>query len=405
MRTFQRSPGARRLLPHLLFPFLLMSLLLAGCTDGGNASSNHPSPTAKRPPATARMVYASNRALLTAVNGATGAIAWQYHPTSTLAQFSGISDVSPAGRAIYVGTYDGSNALLLALQADSGRTIWTARLAFPGIPIGEAANGLLYIAGPALAALQPATGRQVWLARPDSGAFHTQPVLANKMIYIGGDDGLYAFEALTGKRVWKSAGATAVQSLAAARSLLYAASGGGARIVAVAAATGKVAWQYRAGAGIVGDLQAANGLVYFSTADNFVNALMQERPDLAWRTPIVQPGTPGVVEGSNLYLTGKAGTHSLVYALDRQIGKIVWQSDFVSLPLSKYRPRIAGLVYVARIGVHDEADGYISALDPANGRPIWQTEVSGGDDGELTPISAWCPATSLHCEQAGQNYT
>lgn len=67
--------------------------------------------------------------------------------------------------------------------------------------------------------------------------------------------------------------------------------------------------------------------------------------------------------------------------------------------LSPSRPKVAGLVYTARVGVHDASDGYVVALDPATGKPIWQTQVDGDSDGELTEVTAWCTSPIPGCGQ------
>lgn len=399
------APGFRR----ILLSILLLSLALSGCSNARNVS-NRPASPENRPRAShtvARLVYASNHSLLTALDGASGAIVWTYHPGLSLNFISGISDAS--GQAVYVGTTDSTHAHLVALRADTGRLIWSVATTYPGIPRGEVSHGLLYIGGAALSAFQPATGQQVWLAQPDTGHFRTQPFLSTTAIYIGGDDGLYAFDQTTGKRLWKNSSVLALQSLTISHRLLYAAqvsgSGKNNSILALDGESGKLLWQFHASAKIQGDLQAANDHIYFSTADNFVNALNENRPVLVWRTPISAPGTPGVIAGSNLFVTGNSNGHFSIYGLFWQSGKIFWQSDFSRWKLSGYRPRIAGLVYTARDGVHDASDGYVVALDPATGKLVWQTQVDGGDDGDLTPITAWCASTVLPCEQANQNYT
>ncbi len=383
----------------LLLMILLVSLALAGCSSANNTSSSPASP-GNRPQGsnrTARLVYAADHSLLAALDGTSGAIIWRYQPGLSLNFISGISDATD--RAIYVGISDGAHAHLVALRADTGRLLWSVATPYAVIPSGEASNGLLYAGGAALSAFQPATGRLVWLARPDTGRFSTQPFFSNTAIYIGGNDGLYAFDPMTGSRLWKNSSIPTLESLALADRLLYTAQSG-RNILALDATSGKVLWQFRTDAKVQGDLQAANGLVYFSTANNFVNAIKEGT--LAWRTPLPLPGTPGVTTSSNLYVTGNASNHYLVYGLSWQSGKILWQSDFSTWKLSKYRPRIAGLVYTARNGVHDASDGYVVALDPATGRPVWQTQVDGGDDGDLTPVTAWC---SIQCTQANQNYT
>lgn len=394
---------------QLLLSVLLLSLVLSGCLSQGDASNRPPSSGKKSQGVieTARLVYASNHSLLTALDGTSGAIVWTYHPGLSLNFISGISDAT--SKALYVGTSDGAHAHLVALRADTGQLIWSVAMEYAGIPLGEASNGLLYVGGAALSAFQPATGQQVWISRPDSGFFSTQPFLFNETIYVGGDDGLYAFDKATGKRQWKNSSITSVQSLTVSHHVLYTTPSpnpaNSNNILALDAGTGKILWQFRASGKIQGDLQAANGLIYFSTADNFVNAMREGSPALVWRIPLAFPGTPGVITGSNITITGKWNTYYTVYGLAWESGKILWRSDFSTWKLSSYRPRIAGLVYTARNGVHDASDGYVVALVPGTGKILWQTQVDGGDDGDMSPITAWCLSAALHCDQANQKYT
>lgn len=387
---------------QLLLSILLLALVI-GCSGEGNAL-NHPPSAGKTPLVgieTAKIVYTNDRSLLTAINGSSGAIAWRYRSSFPLNFFIGASN--PLGNALFASTSDGAQVHLVSLQAATGQVIWSVALPlqYAGVPVG--ADGLIYLGGAVISAFKPETGQQVWIARPDAGHFRGRPLISNGVVYATGDDGLYAFDEASGKKLWKNSQITSLHRLTASHDLLYIVQDTNSvkdTILALNAKSGALAWQFQTGGKIQEELRIANGLLYFSTTDNFVSALKENAPVLVWRTPLFSPGVPGAVTGSNIYVTGMQGDQNIAYELAWDSGTILWQSDFSFWKLSKHRPKVVGLVYLARDAAHDVSDGYVVALNPVTGKAVWQTQVDGGDDGSLAEVGVWCTPAAPGCSES-----
>jgi alcohol dehydrogenase (cytochrome c) len=125
------------------------------------------------------MYYTTNTDEVMAVNAATGALRWSYVPSINPLLGPQGAEAAPVNRGVTVGggrvyelTVDDQ---LIALQADSGRRLWSVRVADPNLGYTENSPGTLWrgeliVGGPAgdaglrgfVAAYSSADGRELW---------------------------------------------------------------------------------------------------------------------------------------------------------------------------------------------------------------------------------------------------
>ncbi|MEV5829168.1 PQQ-binding-like beta-propeller repeat protein [Spirillospora sp. NPDC052242] len=134
----------------------------------------------------------------------TGAVRWS-RPLETMLLMPRDGDL------IFAGS---SRTTLDALSTGTGRKVWSADLPDAAQDSDDedalllnvrAANGLVYVNGPTVYALDPSTGRPRWTYTPSSPGGQTRPFLANgKYVYIMDAPRLVALDARTGRRVWSA---------------------------------------------------------------------------------------------------------------------------------------------------------------------------------------------------------
>lgn len=106
-----------------------------------------------------------------------------------------------------------SRTTLDALSSGTGRKVWSADLPDAGRDPEDdvlslnvtPANGLVYVHGPTIYALDASTGRQRWTYKPSSPGGQTRYFLVNgDHVYIMDSPRLVALDARTGRRVWSA---------------------------------------------------------------------------------------------------------------------------------------------------------------------------------------------------------
>ena len=256
--------------------------------------------------------------------------------------------ISPAvgNGTVYIDTFDG----LCAYAAASGTNLWCGGPAnyLPDAPSGAAlVDGIAYFgsASGTLAAIDAATGAQIWSAPIGSNNNASSPAVANGVVYLNGD-GLSAFNAKTGAPIWSSSilGGINTSSPAVVGGVVYS---GGSTVAAFNAKTGAVLWSVSPGGpqSIPGDSPAvAKGTVYIGT---------------------LVPGPRGSSTGT-------------LYALNAHSGKTVWSAPVPSGITSS--PAVAnGVVYVGT------DDGTLFAFNATTGA---QLAVVAGVAGQSSPTVA-----------------
>jgi outer membrane protein assembly factor BamB len=231
---------------------------------------------------------------------------------------------------------------------------------------------------------------------PTGDRLVSSPVLQDKALYFGGDDGnIYAVEAETGRQVWKRpTGGPVPSTPAVANGMVYAGSYDG-KFYALNAQTGAIKWKFATGGerrfeakGIHGlepknqtiadqfdvflsSPVIAQGVVYFGSGDGHLYALDANTGDLKWKFK-----TGDVIHASPAYADGVlyvGSWDSYFYAVDAATGKEKWRFHGGEDPLihnqvgfQSSAAVVDGVVYVGC------RDSNLYALEAATGKEKWR---------------------------------
>ena len=271
------------------------------------------------PALAADMVYAySSSSVVTALEGATGTPRWSKSISSVRGAFPGSPTL--AGNLVYAVPHE-----LVALDWPNGSVVWTRPDVGCFLCSPAVASGTLFIGGgPAvgrmLLALDAATGDPRWSYRPQAGrnfAWSASPAVAGGRVFQaayvqqrgGKAYSLYAFNASSGKRLWKVRVGTSEfltsSSPAVAYGRVYYVSPGN-RIYAVRASNGKRLWS-RAISTSASSPAVAGGVVYFG-AGLTVYALDARTGKTLWRARTSSDPSDPAVFGGTLYVGSGDGT-------------------------------------------------------------------------------------------------
>jgi outer membrane protein assembly factor BamB len=313
--------------------------------------------------------------------------AWSFKPEGTL--FFGEPAIAPkriyaAGCQADLGAYTG---LLTCLDLDTGKPLWQ---------ISEDANGPLrpFFSSPALSG---------------DGKF----LVIGQGLHQDRDCSLLCFDTATGKQVWAAKtplhvesspaifGDIAVVGAGAIEGENGLAVGDPGFVLAVDIPSGKTLWKQP-----VNDPESSpaideNGIVYIGSGCNG-NAVVAMRSDtdeelqkknldrVVWKTGVGQPMlAPITLAGRMVIAAGGNGdmVHSgnnpqgLLVALDRQDGKILWQTILPDAVLGAVAFLDGKLICPVR-------NGEVVALNASDGSVLWRARVSG-----KAPVLAGCAVT------------
>ena len=239
-----------------------------------------------------------------------GRVVWQRR--------TGLNESSPlvVDGVVYVGDWGGH---VWALDARSGQTRWRARI--DGRIKGSlaASGGRVYVGtyDGHVYALSARSGKRVWRSSAQArlggrGTFYSTPAAAYGRVFIGNTDGkVYAFGATTGRLLWsQSTGGYVYSSPAVWRRLILIGSYD-RHFYALDAATGDVRWRFAANGPISGSASVIAGVVYFSTFAQRTYALDASTGKEVWRW---EDGkySPVVADRERLYLVGLGRLYGMV---------------------------------------------------------------------------------------------
>ena len=294
-----------------------------------------------------------------------------------------------AGGRVY--TID-TQAVVRAFDANSGARVWEQRVrgeqTSRGTLFGGGVsfdNGRVYVTNGAgdAAALDAATGRQLWIVRP-GGPLRGAPTIASGSVYvISQDNQIFALNAETGRTQWNGTGAVELAGVfgtaapAFAQSTVVAGFSSG-ELTAYRYENGQVVWQdtlSRTGVStIVGNLSdidadpvVDNGRVFAVGQGGRMVAVELVTGQRAWELNIAGISTPWVAGEWVFVVTDRAQ----LLAISRASGKVRWMKQ-----LQRYRspdkagsgpvfwrgPLLAGGQLVLASSV-----GHLIFLNPADG--------------------------------------
>ncbi len=257
--------------------------------------------------------------------------------------------------------------IVLALDADTGKTIWEYRYAAAPLPVGTVGEenirgpnatplvheGKVYAFGATgnLHCLDQKTGKPVWShdvlaeygARMPGFGFASSPLIyKNSLILpVGGPGvGVMAFDPAGGEVLWKKHDFAGTHSSAIVirvdgkeEMVLLA----GAEAVGMDPATGEIEWRYPFQSNVMTPLWGDDGILFISSPitspDRGSRGLKLTRKDgkvnveELWADKEVRVGYTNAVRSGNLILScSSEGDEYFMTAIDAATGKIVWQA-------------------------------------------------------------------------------
>ena len=298
---------------------------------------------------------------------------------------------------LYVGTNHGR---VLAIDARTGRVAWRRELgrciaASPALGRGVVYVGLM---GPApctgrdrrvaglLVALDARTGRTLWSFR--AGVIESSPLVVGRLVYFGSwDHRVYAVDVRTHRARWVFAtGGEVKGGVALAGGTVFAGSYDG-HVYALDARTGRLRWSAGSQQGLRGRGRfyatptVAYGRVYVGATDGVVYSFGARSGRLLWARR-----TGGYVYAAAAVWRGTVYVGSFdhrFYALDAATGAVRW-SFLGAHPIIGASTVLDGLVYFATCGACSGVEARTTiALDARTGRRVWTFP-----DGEYSPLVA-----------------
>jgi len=294
-----------------------------------------------------------------------------------------------------------------ALEAATGRVAWTKQVGHCSPASPMLAHHVVYQsyslplpcarhtpgARGFVVAWDAVTGRELW--RHDAAAVETSPLLVGKLLYFGSWDGtFYALNARTGKVQWTFEASAGITSSPAYDSGTVFAGSDDGHVFALDALTGKLRWQ-AASFSRFGRREyfyatptVAYGRVYIGNADGTLYAFGARTGQLRWAR---RAGTYIYTAAAAWQQTIYVGTWDGYFsAFDAATGDLRWKHDSPG-GISGAPTVMAGLVYYSTFGkftnTHQrrvEDGAYRTyALDARTGKPVWQFP-----DGQYSPIVA-----------------
>lgn len=290
------------------------------------------------------------------------------------------------GKIIYTAD---SNGTVQATNKNTGKMVWSKQLK-QGIVSGPAVgDGYLAVGTSAsqVALLKQTDGQLVWKSRVSSDAL-SKPAIANQKVIAKTIDGnLFAFDLVTGKKIWvvdhgapslilKAGSSPAVMG----NTVLVGFSDG--KLDAVDMNLGHVMWQrsiaYASGSsdveslvGIDADPIVRSGVVYLATYQGYIGAFSLENGQFIWNKP-ASTYKNMAIDDSALYYTD---SHDVLWSLDRQTGQVKWkQSALKARGLSE-----PVLLNNNQLVVGDKT-GYLHLISTQTGEQLARTQLSGAID-------------------------
>lgn len=291
------------------------------------------------------------------------------------------------------------------------RAIWRARtgyyIEFPPV----VAHGRLFV--PQLLgrflALDTRTGKLLWTRK-----FHrcspSSPTYANGVVYqayipipcsnasrsLSSEGFVIAFDARTGRELWRYQGVSSESSVLLVGHLLYFGSWDH-RVYALDVRTHKVAWTYTTDAEVNSSPAYSNGTIYIGTDGGSVYALGALRGRLRWRSGGGSEyfyATPAVAYG-RVYIGNTDGT---MFAFGARTGHLLWAQPagtYVYTPAAVWNRT----VYVGSY------DGNFRAFDAATGALRWKFSAASSIHGAPSVIDGIVYfSTCGMCGHAGSRY-
>ena len=321
-------------------------------------------------------------------------------PTATVrSSLSSVHTASPQA-GVYVGSADGA---IYRLNAANGQLAWRYKTRGRSIAAPATVVNSIVYAGSldgSVYALNATDGKLIWRYQTN-GAVLSSPRAANGVVYVGSSDGYeYALNATTGTPIWKyytGPGTTAVvaRTVVVIQNVVYGSSYDDVAhsyLYALNASNGSQLWRIQVNNQNFTDPQVVSGVIYIASwaikqaggpdiRDSYVYAFNTANGSQIWRSDKVGDFIlfAPTVDNGVVY----AGSRdAFLYAMDAATGKRLWRYNTGGTIYTS--PSVAnGVVYVGVMNAvpgdststtnnTTQADGFIIAVNAANGSLIWQ---------------------------------
>jgi outer membrane protein assembly factor BamB len=195
------------------------------------------------------------------------------------------------------------DALVLALEQASGRTLWRT-------PLGAAVEGavhwdsgmvLVSLVNGDLVALHSEDGRVVWRSSLGSPMRVSPSAIEDRLFVALRDGRIAALDARTGATIWNVPMAQDVTGVFALDDQLLV----GTRANLLHSLTldrGRIRWSQKAGADVIGAATADEDLIYFVAFDNVLRALNRRSGNIQWRRNLPSRPAGGPLRADDVVL-------------------------------------------------------------------------------------------------------
>ncbi|HEV7891715.1 MAG TPA: PQQ-binding-like beta-propeller repeat protein [Pyrinomonadaceae bacterium] len=242
---------------------------------------------------------------------------------------------------------------------------------------------------PGMKELQPAAfktkdGKEGWIVRVPGGRPLATPAYSNGMLFVGGGYGsheFYAFDAKTGRMVWKVNAGDDGPTAAVVEDGLVAFNTESCTLVVVDEKTGKLVWQEWLGDPLMSQPAVSKGKLYMAYPAGqrgHANAIQQNAMPHTQQSAAMHTQQQAVVglnsptppqKSAQKDENEEVGSHRLLCA-DLKTGKHIWEraisSDVISAPVVS-----EGKVYFTTF------DGTSYSLDAADGSVVYKKQNAG----------------------------
>lgn len=238
------------------------------------------------------------------------------------------------------------------------------------------------------AVFKTADGREGWVVRIPGGRPLATPAYSKGRLFVGGGYGsheFYAFDAKTGRMVWKTNTGDDGPTAAVVEDGLVAFNTESCTLVVVDEQTGKLIWQEWLGDPLMSQPAVSKGRLYMAYPGNGRGHAMQQNvvPHAGQSAAAAHGLTKPVPKQEGKQDAQEAGSHRLLCA-DLKTGRHLWEraisSDVISAPVVS-----EGKVYATTF------DGTSYSFDAVTGELVWKKENAGtsapvvvGDDVHIT---------------------
>lgn len=163
-------------------------------------------------------------------------------------------------------------------------------------------------------------GRQVWETLLGNEPTDAEPAVVDGVVYVGGHFMMYAFEAATGKLLWKTKTTGPVHSTAAVAGPNLYFGLLDSRVLALNRETGRMVWEFDTDNFVFNSPIVIDGIVYIGSGDNMLYALDAKLGTVLWKTFM-----EGRVTASAAYADGSlyvSSSNRSVYHLGANVGVV-----------------------------------------------------------------------------------